>query len=256
MERFAHLTGPVDQTQTQKILVAIFAGGHAQATVRAYLAKLPSSAYTVMLFLYDNSSWVAEDIYSTAITVHAGAQMKWWFVKRFIQPAVVAAYRALVLIDDDVDWPFDLTQVVDLMEKHDVSIAQPARSPDERRDSLSYRLTKRHPDADLRASDFVECGPLTVVRSSAWPCVWDAVDGACSSGWGLDMVWCRWATEHCGLGDRACAILDRFVMVHRDARATRSEAYYDPQQEWEQYNEKYAAWHSRMRVINTVPRAP
>ena len=174
------------------------------------------------------------------------------YCKRFILPDIAAPYDGVLLIDDDVHWNFSLSSFLQFVQHKGLHIVQPARSLSSPQGSVSYRLTLQRPDLQVHFTDFVECGPFTWLSSAGWQCIWHVLDGSCSSGWGLDMVWCRYASEACGLGEGACAVADMFTILHLDTRIAGGRKDYDPSAEWYFYQEQYGRWHSKLRTVGTL----
>lgn len=85
-------------------LVAVFAGESGRALVRQTVSVFHAAGgFEVIIFAYDDADW--SELPDDVVVVRAHRQLKYWFVKRFMSPPVVAdgAYEYVFLVDEDVD---------------------------------------------------------------------------------------------------------------------------------------------------------
>lgn len=173
--------------------------------------------WTVMLCLYDETDWSDLDWTGQALVLRSKGQMKWWFLKRFAWPGVVAAYRYLLVVDEDADFGprFDPVLLLDIMQRNRVQFAQPAllsaphllEFPILARSNLtltSQRLVC-HLEAPVgRWTNFIQSTSALIFSSMAYSsCIWPLVAEDLVTGAGLDRVWFSFCS---GLG------LNRFAM--------------------------------------------
>jgi hypothetical protein len=95
--------------------------------------------------------------------------------------------HAYVLVcDDDVTMPAAfLDRYLDLVERHDLALAQPARTHDSYTD---HAIVEQLEGLDARATRFVEIGPVFSMRQDVLPLL-VPFDVASPMGWGYDYVW-------------------------------------------------------------------
>ena len=151
------------------------------------------------------------------LSVRAVAQMKWWYVKRFLSPAVVAPYRYVIVVDDDCDVRgLDPPAFVRELERWRVRIGQPAHAAGSFQPQ--YPILRQRLGANVSGSwtTFVESGPLVAFSAAAWPCVWTLLQPDLGSGYGYDLVWAPACAE-----GRA-AVLHTHAIMHANHGAASS----------------------------------
>ena len=100
-------------------------------------------------------------------------------------PVPLAEHDWLVITDDDIDaWPGMLDDLIAIADQADLALAQPAHAFNS---YTTYEITRRRFGTLARRTDFVEIGPLTLVRRDLFhqfipfpPSRW------C---YGIDLVW-------------------------------------------------------------------
>jgi GT2 family glycosyltransferase len=97
----------------------------------------------------------------------------------------------LLIIDDDVVLPTGfLDTFLLLAERHSLVLAQPAHAF---RSHAAWSVTRRQTGATVRRTRFVEIGPVTAIRSTAYPVMLPFPE--LHMGWGLDAHWAALAAE-------------------------------------------------------------
>lgn len=181
------------------------------------LSAYPLHAFDHVIFVYDNSSWHAHPAYKHFIWIHVDGQRRFWFLKRFISPTILKSYAFLWIIDDDAKLEFRPLHYQCVIQNLSIPLSAPARLSG----PLSHGITRTFWDFNNRIGrwvDFVETGPLVIMASFAWQCIYRYIDVATGSGWGLDMIWCNIIAHNClpiSQSKKACAILDAFRMHHQ-----------------------------------------
>jgi len=197
----------------------------------------------VMLFAYDDFDWSTQSWYSDEriILVRHLKQMKWWFLKRFVTPLTVEAYDYIWFSDDDAHFTWNPNEYMDLLDKFQVELSQPAHvmtrpcAPSVW-DVTHQRDTQHGGGPNGRWVDFVECGPLVIVHRELWKrCVWNFVQEDLSSGYGLDEMW----YEACH--QPKTAVIDKLPMCHKSTQSARAanREFYDPEREWPIYGQRH-----------------
>lgn len=215
LERKSVFVGPrVELPGKQRVLVAVFAGARNQSLVDHNLRRFAAADFALMLFIYDDSDWSAFEWFPRATVVRVQGQMKWWYVKRFLLPAVVngGEYSYLLLLDHDVTLStdgFDPAGFIALLTSYGVLLAQPAHSPDSQTTHQSLFV---EPELIGMWTDFVECGPLVAFHTSIWPCVWDLLQADLVVGYGLDMIWGPLCAPH------HTAVIHAYTMKHENTK--------------------------------------
>jgi len=224
------LSGPRTEPVVGKSLVIIAVGGASVFAVDKIVKTFGFTNFSFVLFHYDNdSSWSQFEWYKQVLSIRMQGAMKWWFIKRFIVPYVVAPYLYLFFLDEDVDLDdFEPLGYIKILNDYNVSLSQPAMKAHN-----SWEVTVRQDPAKIgRWTNFVEIGPVTVISSQIWrECIWDVIENDLTSGWGMDLSW-----HHiCSLqGWNRTAIIDFFSFTHRSTLSAHKTTY-DPEREQKEY---------------------
>jgi hypothetical protein len=135
LEVLPHMLGPRDKDiHRNRSLVVIIAGSKdapfVNATVHRFLDHaIMATQTTFMLFHWDNdqSIWSQYGWYHNVIRLTVAKQMKWWYYKRFLHPAIVEPYEYIWLVDADLNTqhlvglarlPIDHHYIVNLFDKY------------------------------------------------------------------------------------------------------------------------------------------
>ena len=240
---------------TNKSLVVTFWGRRSKDTWIStnILSAYPLPSFDHIVFVYDNSSWHTHPAYKHCIWIHVDGQLRFWFLKRFISPTMIKSYAFLWIIDDDAKPDFSPLHYQCVIQNLSVPLSSPARLSG----PLSHGITRTYWDFNNRIGrwvDFVETGPIVVIASAAWQCIYRYIDASAGSGWGLDMIWCNIIAKKCLLSSeskKACAILDAFRVHHQSTSLYSND---DGQPEISIYIEAYKSLLTKRQNIG--PLAP
>ncbi len=113
-------------------------------------------------------------------------QPKFPLLNGLLRAIDLAPYEAVIVCDDDISLPAGfLDRYLALVEKHDLALAQPARTHDS---YIDHRIVEQLDGLDARRTRFVEIGPLFSMRRSAYALLMP-FDESSPMGWGYDFVW-------------------------------------------------------------------
>ncbi|XP_038894249.1 uncharacterized protein LOC120082912 [Benincasa hispida] len=217
---------------SNRYLLAIPAGIKQKENVNSIVQKFIPANFTIILFHYDGNvdGWWDLDWCNDAIHIAARNQTKWWYAKRFLQPAVVSIYDYIFLWDEDLGVEhFSPRRYLEIAKSEGLEISQPALDPNStdihHRITIRARTKKIHRRVyDLRGSvkcsdeseeppctGFVE-GMAPVFSRSAWYCTWHLIQNDLVHGWGMDMK-----LGYCAQGDRTkkVGVIDSQYIVHK-----------------------------------------
>lgn len=134
----------------------------------------------------------------------------------------------LVIIDDDVTLPTGfLDAAVELCERLNLALAQPAQT---RFSNANWSLTKRRFLTIARETDFVEVGPVTLVRADAQALLLP-FPADLRYGWGLDFHWAH-LMKDAGL---RMGVLDALAVVHASRKVASTYSWDAAQEEGREY---------------------
>src|SRR5512133_548187 len=120
---------------------------------------------------------------------------KFTLVNRLLRDADPARYDCVLVADDDIALPDGfLDRYLDLVARHDLALAQPARTHDS---YIDHPIVERLDGLDARRTRFVEIGPVFSIARAAYP-VLLPFDESSPMGWGYDFAW-PVAVEQAGL---------------------------------------------------------
>lgn len=134
----------------------------------------------------------------------------------------------LVIIDDDVVMPRGfLDRAIELCERLDLALAQPAQT---RQSNANWPLTKRRLLTVARMTDFVEIGPVTLIRRDAMQILLP-FPADLRYGWGLDF---HWAQQMKDAGLRM-GVIDALAVVHASRKVASTYSWDAAQEEGTAY---------------------
>jgi glycosyltransferase involved in cell wall biosynthesis len=113
-----------------------------------------------------------------------------------------------IITDDDIELPPGfLERFLDLAEKYDFALCQPARTEDS---YIDHGIVMRAPGCSARLTRFVEIGPMVALRRDAVKLLlpFHANTGM---GWGLDFIW----PVHIERAGLRMGIVDATPVAHR-----------------------------------------
>lgn len=107
-------------------------------------------------------------------------------LNRLLAKEKVDDYEYLIVCDDDVvvrrGW---LDFFLELQAKHDIALAQPARTGNS---WVDHPITRQVPASECRFTRFVEIGPVVSIHRSLFASLLP-FDITSPMGWGLDFIW-------------------------------------------------------------------
>lgn len=134
----------------------------------------------------------------------------------------------LVIVDDDVTVPHGfLDRAIELCERLDFALAQPAQT---RQSNANWPLTKRRLLTIARETDFVEIGPVTLIRRDARRILLP-FPADLRYGWGLDFHWAQLMQER-GL---RMGVIDALAVVHASRKVASTYSWHAAQDEGRAY---------------------
>lgn len=217
------------------------------------LSAFPLHSYDHMIFVHDNSSWNSHPGYKHFMWIHVNDQLRFWYLKRFVLPMLMKSYEFLWIIDDDAKLDFAPLHYQCVIKNLNISLSAPGRV----NGAISHDLTKFNQDFKNqigRWTNFIETGPVAIMSSLAWQCIYTYLDASTGTGWGLDMIWCTVIAEHCvplsGLKN-ACAILDAFVVDHQ-SKGVNSVS--DGAPELKTYTHTYNTWPTKQKNLGPLAK--
>ena len=142
---------------------------------------------------------------------------KFELLNGLLRPGKLDPYDYVLVCDDDVHLPEGFVDgYLELVQRHDLALAQPARAHGS---YVDHAIVEQMDGLDARLTRFVEIGPVFSVRRDAVPLL-VPFDETSPMGWGYDFVW-PVAMEKVGL---RMGIVDATPVAH-DLR--RPAAHYD-----------------------------
>lgn len=137
-----------------------------------------------------------------------GRTPKFPLVNRVLRSVPIRDYDYVLVTDDDIELPEGfLDRYLELVERHRLALAQPARTHDS---YIDHALVEQMDGLDARWTRFVEIGPLFSIHRAAAPLLLP-FDEASPMGWGYDSVW-PVVVEEAGLH---MGIVDAVPVAHR-----------------------------------------
>jgi hypothetical protein len=126
---------------------------------------------------------------------------KFVLLNRLLAEIKLAAYEYLLVVDDDIILPDGFVDdYLYLVERYNLSIAQPARTHDS---FIDHPFVERLDGITARRTRFVEIGPLFSIHRSAFNALLPFEEGS-PMGWGYDFIWPLLALDqglHMGIVD-------------------------------------------------------
>ena len=138
------------------------------------LSIFPEHSFDYIIMIYDNSTWNDHPVYDKAIWIYVKNQFRFWYIKRFISPHIIRAYRYIWIVDDDARFDFNTQAYECVISQFNILLSAPARLTG----PISYLITRISPSYTSkigRWTDFIETGPLVIANSSALACLWNYI---------------------------------------------------------------------------------
>jgi hypothetical protein len=215
------------------------------------LSVFPEKYFDYIVMVYDNSSWNHHPAYDKVIWIHVKNQLKFWYVKRFLSPHTLRAYRYVWVLDDDIRFYFNPRVYECIADKYNISLSSPGRGEG----ATIHKITKISPKYISqigRWTDHVEIGPIFIAKAPVWICLWKLLSEKVGLGYGLDGIWCKVISERCfgqSSISKICAVLDAFA-VHHDSMKINNIAMGSAERP--AYSEYYNQYSSGKRVFEAV----
>jgi hypothetical protein len=240
-----NLQTPDNCHTTNKSLIITFWGQKSSQhwLVSNLLSAFPDRYFDYIVMIHDNSSWNHYPAYDKIIWIHVKRQLRFWYLKRFISPHTLRAYRYVWILDDDIRLDFNTRVYECVADKFKILLSSPARG----QGRTIYKVTRKVSNYTSRIgrwTDFVETGPIFVAQTLAATCIWNYIDEKVGLGYGLDLVWCRVLSTQCFQQrsiSKICAILDAFVAHHESTRITTLQIGLDEMPAYSKYYKKYSS---------------
>jgi hypothetical protein len=111
---------------------------------------------------------------------------KFAILNQLLSTVDIGGYDYLLVLDDDITLPRGFVdEFLDLQQKHDLALAQPARTHNS---FLDHAIVEQQDQMAARRTRFVEIGPVFSIRRDAILLL-TPFDESAPMGWGLDFVW-------------------------------------------------------------------
>lgn len=118
---------------------------------------------------------------------------KFFLLNQLLKQIDLRDFEYLIVSDDDIQLPEGfLDRYLALVLRHELALAQPARSHDS---YIDHRFVEQLDGIDARRTRFVEIGPLFSLHRKAYD-YFLPFDEASPMGWGNDFVWPVLAEKH------------------------------------------------------------
>lgn len=216
------------------------------------LKKFPGKYFVRIIIVHDNSNWASYPDKELFIWIYVNSQKRFWYVKRFLTPSILKAYKYMWILDDDVELLFEPLHYECVITQLNISLSSPGRL-NGIASHASTLVNKDFVDKIGRWTDFVEIGPIVVSSTSAWECIWHFLSPFGGLGWGLDLIWCRLLAHNCGSNttmQKTCAVLDIFQVNHLSNYIGSTAA---GSREMPAYNQYYKSFYTQQ--VNMGPLA-
>ena len=238
---------------TNKSLVVTFWGHNSiqRWITKNFLSAFSEKYFDYMIMIYDNSTWNHHPVYEKAIWIRVKDQIRYWYIKRFLAPYILRAYRYIWIVDEDARFDFNTQAYECILDQFNILLSSPGRLTG----SFSYLITRISPHYTSkigRWTDFVETGPIVIANSSALACLWNYIDEKGSSGHGLDLIWCKILSTECFPQNSVpgvCAILDSFAVDHDSAGIN---TVYSGGAELPAYDKYYENYKTKRLVLGAI----
>jgi hypothetical protein len=171
-----------------------------------YLSDKKNLAPHITRTLADSSNWAVEqrwislgqgppgaDMASYTAQVISKPSPKFFLLNQLIKQVDLRDFEYVIVSDDDIQLPHDfLDRYLELVSRHDLALAQPARTHDS---YIDHRFVEQLDGIDARRTRFVEIGPLFSLHRKAYD-YFLPFDEDSPMGWGNDFVWPVLAETH------------------------------------------------------------
>lgn len=219
-------------SRRRRSLVVFTSGRSGLENVDSLVRSWGLQHYDYVICHFDDSQaeWSKLDWYKHAVGFRANRQAKMWFFKRALSPWLVQGYEYVHFIDSDAgsppEQPFHLAEYEAKLIEAGVVLGQPAVTVKEK--SSEHLACRQQAGSRLRWTNFVENGPFFSVHvpDHAFSKLWEMVNPAAVSGYGVDIFWCAYLSEKYGFPrHRTCAVVDDHPIDHLDTRSATGQSF-------------------------------
>lgn len=205
-----------------------------------------------IIAVHDNSNWSSYPDKEQFIWIYVNAQKRFWYLKRFLTPTILRAYKYIWILDDDAQILFEPMHYECVATQLNISLSSPGRVEGIASHDI-MRVNNDFVSKIGRRTDFLEIGPIVVGTSRAWECIWHFLSPFVGLGWGLDLIWCRLLAHNCGFNvteQNICAVLDVFRVNHLSNDIGSTDA---GRKEMPAYDQYYGNFYTQQ--LNIAPLA-
>jgi hypothetical protein len=195
-----------------------------------YLADKKNTALHITKELADSSNWKVEqrwvslgerqpaaDLAPLTVQVTNAPSPKFLLLNQILKATELRDFEYVIVSDDDIVLPAGfLDSYLALVSRHNLAVAQPARTHDS---YIDHRFVEQLDGINARWTRFVEIGPLFSLHCSAFD-YFLPFDEASPMGWGNDFVWPILAEKY----SLRMGIVDAVPVAHN---LRKPVAYYD-----------------------------
>lgn len=198
------IAGPPHFNKRRKCLFAVPVGDAGKPFLEKIIRKFGHENFDYLVFLWEGTD-LSEDVFKKCRIIREPG-IKWYFLKKYLTPAVCAPYDYVFTWDDDIEVDdFSVERFLDIMEHNHLELAQPALT----RDSYHiHGMVLGRTGKVGRYTDFVEI-MVPVFKKDAWVKYWNILEPDWNYwGWGYDDM----ANSLCGY--RFTGIIDCELVRH------------------------------------------
>lgn len=148
------------------------------------LMGVPTLGPQVRLELEQSAVWEVDNHWWSLAP--SALRPKFSVINQLLAGVVLEPYEYVIVADDDIWLPPEFTdRFLSLMERHDLALAQPARTHNS---VIHHPIVEQRDGLAVRETRFVEIGPLFAMRADAARLL-VPFDESSPMGWGYDYVW-------------------------------------------------------------------
>jgi len=200
---------PIPLKPGKKVLVAGAVGRTGASNIDHIITTFGTKRFTYILFHYDDTDWTEYFWNREVIHITMHKQMKWWYIKRFINPEIASFYDYIYILDEDCIFPDDWNneKFMSIARRNKLDIFQPSHN-----NSLHDIIKTQRGSHAGRYTDFVEVGPFTIFSKRGFECVWNILLPDAVGGWGYDLFFASYCNMTMG-------IIDSMPIYHADKKS-------------------------------------
>lgn len=188
----------------------------------------PCSWHVVQKWIAIGSSEQPEYVRNVTVMNPKDRLPKFVFLNKLLSKEDVNSYDYIIICDDDILLPQNfLESYLDLVIKHDLALAQPART---HKSYIDHHFVEQLDGLSARRTRFVEIGPLFSVRKDIFSVIFP-FDESTYMGWGYDFVW-PCVIEKMGL---RMGIIDAVPVDHSLRKPVKNYNYDEAKHSMEKY---------------------